>query len=61
MVTYKIIMNNGNFYYYSSTLEKYSGFLEYVSSIDFLKVYEYANETVFLSTKNICEIIPCRE
>ena len=54
-------MNNGNFYYYSSTLEKYSGFLEYVSSIDFLKVYEYANETVFLSTKNICEIIPCRE
>jgi len=61
---YRIIMNNGNEYHYE-TSKKNSVFLEWVSSQQFLKVNKYATDifgravrlTVFLSTKNISEII----
>lgn len=61
---YKIIMNNGNEYHYE-TFKNNSDFLEWTSSQQFLKVHKYATDifgkavrlTVFLSTKNISEII----
>ncbi len=63
---YKIIMNNDSVYTYD-TVQEPSDFLERVSHSQFIEVYKYATEndgravrlTVFISTKNISEIIPC--
>lgn len=65
---YKIIMNNNSIYNYDTFAQNHSVFLESVSSHRFIKAYKYATEndkavrlTVFLSTKNISEIIPWEE
>jgi hypothetical protein len=62
---YKIIMNNDSVYDYD-TVQEPSRFLKWVSSQQFIEVYKRLTDndkteelTVFLSTKNISEIIPC--
>ena len=64
---YKITMNNGNTYD-CETLKDRSYFFKYVSSNNFIEAHKYATEddkavrlTVFLSTRNISEIIQCKE
>ena len=66
---YKIIMNNDSVYNYDTfrTFQKPSTFLEWVSSQQFIKAYKRFKDngktvklTVFLSTKNISEIIPIK-
>ncbi len=63
---YKIIMNNNSVYTYD-TVQKPSTFLKWVSSQQFIEAYIRLTDngktvelTVFLSTKNISEIIPIK-
>ena len=64
---YEIIMNNGNTYD-CEYLEDRSYFFKRVNSNDFIEAHKYTTQygraerlTVFLSTKNISEIIPWKE
>jgi hypothetical protein len=62
---YKFIMNNGGVYT-CDTVQEPKSFLERVSHSQFIEVDKYVTEsdgkavrlTVFISTKNISEIIP---